>query len=173
VFECYHRIGGDPADLDSALARLIGSGELFANRGRRTSELVRSHAPRVVELLNAGSVELPYVIMVGVFRADGWMAGLVDTTTGFFAVEEYEDPPWDEVTVVHETVHLVHAALQLEPWPAEQLGLRLMLEGLAISATHELFPTCPNGSNGRQPSSTPGCAPARTRSNASAPSCAS
>jgi hypothetical protein len=143
VFECYLRIGGEPPELDSALARLVGSGELFARRARRTSELIHSHAPRVVDKLDAGALELPYVIMVGVFRADGWMADLVDTPTAFFAVEQYKDPPWDDVTVVHETAHLVHAALQPEPWPDEQLGLRLLLEGLAIAATHELLPDLP------------------------------
>ena len=143
VFDCYFRIGGEPPDLDSVLARLVGTGELFTVRARRTSELIRCHAPRVLELLDAGATELPYVIMVGVFRSDGWMADLVDTPTAFFAVEQYKDPPWDEVTVVHETAHLVHAALQPEPWPDEQLGLRLMLEGLAINATHELLPDLP------------------------------
>lgn len=143
VFECYLGISGESTDLDPALARLAGTGELLEDRARRTSELIQSHAPRVVSLLGGGALDLPYVIMVGLFRADGWMADLVDTPTAFFAVEQYKEPPWDEVTVVHETVHLVHAAVQPEPWPDEQLGLRLMLEGLAISATRELLPDRP------------------------------
>jgi hypothetical protein len=143
VFECYFRNSGEPPDMEAALDRLVGSADPFPARARRTKELIRSHAPRVVELLGAGAVALPYVIMVGLFRSDGWVADLGDTPTGFFAVEQYKDPPWDEVTVVHETAHLGHVALQPEPWSDEQLGLRLMLEGLAIGATHELLPEAP------------------------------
>jgi hypothetical protein len=143
VFDCYVRIGGAPEDIDAALARHMGNGALYERRARRTSELIGSLAPRVVQLLGAGVAELHNVVMVGLFRADGWMAEMGDTPTAFFAVEQYKDPPWDEVTVVHETAHVVHVGLQPEPWPDEQLGLRLMLEGFAISVTHELLPELP------------------------------
>ena len=142
VFERYFSVG-EPPDFEAALVRLVGTDRGFSECAGRVEELARSYAPQVAQLLEAEVDELRCATMVGLFRADGWVDDLAGTPTAFFALEQFREPPWDEAHVVHETTHLVHAAVQPEPWRDEVIGLRLLLEGLAVSVTHLPLPELP------------------------------
>jgi hypothetical protein len=48
--------------------------------------------------------------MVGLFRADAWMAEFRETPTVFFCMEKLPDPGAYEAMVAHETTHLLHFA---------------------------------------------------------------
>jgi hypothetical protein len=46
--------------------------------------------------------------------------------------------------VAHETAHLVQAKLRDDAWDDEVLGLRLLLEGIAVTSTHRLLGQLPS-----------------------------
>jgi hypothetical protein len=142
VFESYVRVCGS-VEVEPALERLVGADWPLAERAEAITEAVRSQAPRVAELLEVEDAQLRCVTLVGLGLADGWVDELDDELTAFFAVEQWQEHPWEVVQVLHETAHVAHAAAQPEPWADSVLGLRLLLEGVAVTSTHTLAPELP------------------------------
>jgi hypothetical protein len=142
VFESYVRVCGR-SEVEPALERLVAADWPLAERAERVAEAACTHASRVGELLGAEHAELRCVTLVGLSRADAWVDELDGILTACFAVEQWQAPPWEVVQVVHETAHVVNAAAVPEPWSDEVLGIRLLLEGVAVTTTHTLVPELP------------------------------
>jgi hypothetical protein len=142
VFGAYFE-AGKPTDFDTTIERVASASDRFAERVGLLSAAAAELAPRVVDLFDAELDELSYVILVGLDQSDGWVQDLDRTPTAFFAVERFREPPWERAHVAHETTHLVHLAIQSEPWDDTVIGLRLILEGIALASTHRLLPTLP------------------------------
>jgi hypothetical protein len=142
VFADYRSMG-EPDDFDQALISLAGDSDAFEARARLVADLTAEHAPRVADLLGSSLDELPLVTMVGLYRSDCWVDDLDGAPTVFFAIEQFRSPAWAQASTVHETTHFVHAGVQPERWDDEVIGLRMLMEGIAITASHALLPDLP------------------------------
>lgn len=138
-----YRLMGEPEDVNDALLRLASESADFGPRARSFARAVRELGPQVARLLEAEVDEFPLVTMVGLYRGDCWVDDLDGVPTAFFAVEQARDSPWEETSAVHEATHLMHAHVQTERWDDDVIGLRLLMEGIAITATHALLPGHP------------------------------
>lgn len=142
VLDAYFELG-EPDDFEATIEQLAMQSDRFADRAELLTKAARQLAPGVAALLDADPERLPYITMVGLNRADGWVQNLNEVPTAFFAVERFREPPWEQVHVAHETTHLVQAGLRDEAWDDEVIGLRLLLEGIAIASTQRLLDQVP------------------------------
>lgn len=83
------------------------------------------------------------VVMVGLGKANGWVAPVRGEPTLFIGVEQMPEPPFDIVLALHELVHLVHMLRSTHDWPADRVDADLFREGLAVHATARLLPEIP------------------------------
>lgn len=79
------------------------------------------------------------MLVVGVGSSNGWVASWPDAPTLFLALELLPEPPFDQVLVAHEMIHLAHERRRPAPWP-ETVGTRLFAEGLAGALSRRLVP---------------------------------
>lgn len=139
VFDHYFGLWGSRDELlESGLRQ--HEGKELVRRGTRLTSAVGPGASLSVELLGARSVPLRYVVMVGLFRADGWVDDLRGQPTAFFCVEKLADPDTYAAMVAHETTHILHQAQRPGSWPDEAVGLNLLVEGLALAAAQQADP---------------------------------
>jgi hypothetical protein len=142
IFASYNQMG-QPPDFDQTLVRLASESDAFKARVRLVFHHARENAPRVAARFGAKPSELAVVTMVGLYRGDCWVDDLDGAPAMFFAVERFREPPWERTSVVHEAAHFMHAAVQPQRWDDQVIGLRLLMEGIAITTTHSLLPDLP------------------------------
>jgi hypothetical protein len=139
VFAHYFELWGSREEL---LGPALGDhdGDALLRRGAQLRAVIEPAATRACEVLGVQDVPLRFVVMVGLFRADGWADSLDGRTTMFFCLERLPDPEAYRAMVAHETTHVLHMAARPDRWPEEALGLNLLVEGLAVATAREVDP---------------------------------
>lgn len=139
LFASYYSSWGDPHARAAAAARVPALAPLLPERETRARRLVE----QTEGLLRAGGLlddeDVAAVFLVGVGSSDGWVASWLDAPALFLALELLPEPPFDEVLVAHELIHLAHERRRPVPWP-ETVGTRLFAEGLASALSRRLVP---------------------------------
>jgi hypothetical protein len=139
LFASYYSSWGDTHARAAAAARAPALAPLLAERETRARWLVEQTAGvlRAEGLLD--NEDLAAVFLVGVGSSDGWVASWLEAPALFLALERLPEPPFDEVLVAHELIHLAHERRRPVPWPAT-VGTRLFAEGLASALSRRLVP---------------------------------
>src|SRR5829696_198672 len=116
VFDHYFETWGSREEL---LPQALDNheGELLLRRGMELRAVLEPAARRACEVLGVSDVPLRFVLMVGLFRADGWTHRLDGKETVFFCLEQLEDRDAYAAMVVHETAHVLHSAVRAGEWP--------------------------------------------------------
>ncbi len=129
----------DPADAAAALPGLVARGDSLLAAAERAARAVEQAAVLLRDAVpDAGPVDA--VVLVGLGRANGWVAALDGTPTLFLAAEFLPAPGYDVVLALHELIHLVHRRRAARDWPADLMAADLFREGLAVHATSRLLP---------------------------------
>ena len=84
-------------------------------------------------------IDLPVVLLVGLYSSDGWGTVFEGRPTIFFAVEYVPPPPFLDMFLVHELAHAVHLELGAADWRGT-IGEALFLEGLAMTVSQQVVP---------------------------------
>ncbi|MGK5739692.1 hypothetical protein [Micromonospora sp. URMC 103] len=132
-----------PDDLAAVLVRLHAEGATLAVR----SSAVRALLPQGIGAV-AGALDwsgdgdpLECVVLVGLYRANGWADTLHGRYALFLAVEELGPPGDDRLLVLHEGAHVLHDRLAaIRHWPVHGVANTLFTEGLATQVSVELAP---------------------------------
>ena len=88
--------------------------------------------------------EIDVVLLVGNHTANGWVDEFHGRQSLFVALELLGAPPYDGVLVSHEALHLAHMHHGAASWP-DDVGARLIQEGVATAASRELHPGLSDG----------------------------
>lgn len=135
----------DPAHAAVALPGLAGRGEFLLAEADRAQRAI----DQAVDLLRAvlpGLGPIDAVVLVGLGRANGWVAAIDGTPALFLAAELLPAPGYDVLLALHELIHLVHRQRAARTWPDDLMAADLFQEGLAVHATSLLLPeTGPSG----------------------------
>lgn len=143
VFEVYQDYGGR-LDRDDRLAAALVCFPAHLS----TLEPLIYQAPKLVirtaeatrQVFGAAPAELPFVLMVGLFRSNGWADLLRGRQTAFLALEQFATPQALEITVAHETAHVLHLGEDPARWNEHDVGEKLFKEGLAVCASEQVVP---------------------------------
>ena len=140
VFSHYFETWGSREEL---LRPALGDheGDALLQRGAQLRAVLEPSAAQACEVLGVRDVPLRFVVMVGLFRADGWTDMLDGRDTVFFCLEQLADPDAYRALVAHETTHVLHLAARPDLWPESALGLNLLVEGLAVATAREVDPS--------------------------------
>jgi len=139
-FSVYLGEYGDPNSFDEALDRLLCDAAAIERRRPRAVGLVQRTSRRLAEVLAVDISELRFVLFVGLYDANAWVADFDGAPTAFFALELLPDAPGDELLVAHETTHQLHRRLSPETWDDNKLAQLLFQEGVAIAGSEALLP---------------------------------
>jgi hypothetical protein len=134
VFEIYYGLYGHPDLLAAALDRFPGTAPDISARVRRIKDSLVVTAPVCTELFEMREATISFVLLVGLFASDAWVAHLGDSMTCFVAVEHAIEPRLLGATMAHETAHSLHAQCVGLRRPVTELtvGEALLAEGLAV-----------------------------------------
>lgn len=129
-----------PSDVAAdALPDVLSGSETLLSAAERAHRAVAAAHARLAEVLTP-EPEVQAVLLVGLGKANGWVAAVEDEPTLFLAVERLPDPPYDVVLALHELTHLVHLQRAANGWPSARVDADLFREGLAVHATTTLMP---------------------------------
>lgn len=139
VFDVYYRSWGRTAERSQAAAAAPGLAPVIRIRERRARQLVDVIAGDFVRLGLLNDPDIPVVLLVGGHTSNGWVATLRGRPALFLALEFLGEPPFDDLLVVHEAIHLLHEQRRTVPWP-ESVAAALFSEGLAVALCRRLRP---------------------------------
>ena len=136
LFEAYYRRQARPDDLEAALARFAETAPRLRAGVPALRRDIERIIPAVGRLFAAPDVDRRWVLMVGLFSADGWVDVMDGEPVCFCAVESVEDLDRAEVLLAHEAAHVDHERCQPDGWRGmDTVGHALFLEGLAVLAS--------------------------------------
>lgn len=98
-----------------------------------------AHTERAFRTTGLLDDDLDVVLMVGGHTSNGWVTEYHGREVLFLALEFLGDPPYDEVLVSHEALHVVHARQGAADWP-EDCAASLFQEGIAIALSRMFHP---------------------------------
>jgi hypothetical protein len=138
VFATYHRSWGRHERCLAAAAdvpRLAPTLPAVEARAHGLVEQVEGafHADGLID------DDLDVVLMVGAHTSNGWVTEVGGRETLFLALEFLGEPPYDQVLVSHEAVHVAHLRNGAGGWP-EDGAAGLFQEGLAVAVSRMLHP---------------------------------
>ena len=135
-----------------------GPDEIAAAFGRYQQELprLRRSVPRIktsiatlaskLDALFETAATVRWVVLVGAYHSDGWLAYVDGEPVCFVAVEMLADPPLSDVLLAHEGAHACHAQAAGSAWDGmTTLAQMLFVEGLAVVASRTVVPGMPDG----------------------------
>jgi hypothetical protein len=130
VFDVYAQHAALPGTghLDEPLERLFAARSRLATRAASAGAAAREAVTTATRLLGHPEIDAEIVLMVGLYRSNGWVSG----GTLYVGVEQYpEDPRYGRLLLVHEAAHLVHEVAHLVHAPEQDVAGSLLGEGLA------------------------------------------
>lgn len=111
-------------------------------------DVIREREHRATEVLTAVQADLtdrgllttpaPVVIMVGVGSSNGWTTTYQGEPTLFLALEVFPDPPFDQVLIAHELIHLAQARHAGDH--PDRVDCNIFAEGLAVVGSRYVCP---------------------------------
>jgi hypothetical protein len=134
---------GNAAHLPTALARFPAIVPALPGVAASVRPVIEELIPALCGLFELPALELRWVLLVGMFWADGWVGELDGIPTCFISVEHlvHATPARAKLLLGHEAAHVAHAACLGREWDAlSTIGHQLFLEGLAIAASARLVP---------------------------------
>lgn len=137
VFEAYFRDLGrlEPGHLDEPLARLFADPHALHRRARTVRALSPEAMATAARLLgrDPAGIDAQIIVLVGLFRANGWVAPLAGRDELFVAVESFPDSEsYGRLLLVHEAAHVVHLRSgDAATWPEHGVAAALLREGLS------------------------------------------
>jgi hypothetical protein len=141
IFETYYQGWGKrERSLEAA-----GDVPLLAPVVRDVEVRARSLVARTERAFRATGLlddDLDVVLMVGGHTSNGWVTEYHGREVLFLALEFLGDPPYDEVLVSHEALHIAHDRLGAADWQ-EDCAASLFQEGIAVAITREFHPGLP------------------------------
>jgi hypothetical protein len=142
VFATYYREWADPRRRAQAAARVADLAPVVAGREQRAVAVLDRVVTEFAGLGLLDSVDIPVVLMVGLQTSNGWVTPFRGEPTLFLALEFVGDPPYDEILIVHEAVHLAHQrqAAHGPEWAELTVAGELFFEGLAVAASRVIRP---------------------------------
>jgi hypothetical protein len=139
VFEVYYRGWGRREKSDEAAAEAPDLAAIIRIRERRARELIDAVAVDLVRFGLLSQSDLSVVLLVGGHTSNGWVATFRGHPTLFLALEFLGEPPFDDLLVRHEAIHLLHEQRRARPW-SESVAAALFSEGLAVALCRWLRP---------------------------------
>lgn len=131
-------------ELDDLLNRLLQQVDHLQRRARAASDGAADALTAAVRLMGAtqDAVDVQAVVMVGLFRANGWVDQLAGRDELFIAVEQLPDVDrHGRLLLVHEAAHVVHSRVrQGSAWSDYGVSEALLAEGLATQVSAEAVP---------------------------------
>lgn len=133
---------GNPAALPAAWQRFPALIPDLPGRVAAIRTTLNATEPALATLFALDRLDLNWVLLVGMFWADGWVAAIDGQPTGFIAVEMlHQGYPRADILIAHEAAHVAHAACLGADWDdLTTLGQTLFIEGLATLASTRLVP---------------------------------
>ncbi len=146
LFEAYYRRQAKPDDLEAALAKFAETAPRLQAGLPALQRDIERVTPALAYLFAAPDVDLRWVLMVGLFSADGWVDLVDGEPVCFCAVESVEDLDRAEVLLAHEAADVGHERCQPRGWQGmDTIGHALFLEGLAVLASARVTPGADEG----------------------------
>jgi hypothetical protein len=142
VFAKYYGNWGSRDRRSHAADRVSRIAPIIRERETRARGLVDAVARDFVGLGLLSRSDLPVVLLVGGNTSNGWVTDFRDEATLFLALEFVGDAPFDDMLVVHESVHVAHAQRSTLQWPGP-VATSLFAEGLAVALSRQLRPGLP------------------------------
>lgn len=97
--------------------------------------------PNLAGCFAIDDADMRWVLLVGLFHADGWLTMVDGTPTCFVAVELLGDLRLAEVLLAHEAAHACHLSCAPDRLDdLDRLGHSLFVEGLAVVASARVVP---------------------------------
>lgn len=141
LFDLSERRLGTPEVLPAALARF----DADVSRMQEMLPEVRWLAGQIVPALTSHfaleTLNLPWILAVGMYWSDGWVMEWDGVPTAVLAIEMLESAQQAHLLMVHEAAHVAHDAALGTAWDGLQtLADGLFLEGLAVFSAAQLLP---------------------------------
>lgn len=139
VFARYYENWGNTRRRDQAADAVSQLAPVIRQREVGARSLVTRAGRDVKEIGVLQADEIPAVLLVGGHPSNGWVTDLEGVTTLFLALEYLGEPPFDDILVTHEAVHLGHLGGPAATWPAT-VAEALFSEGLAVAVSRHVRP---------------------------------
>lgn len=139
IFAKYYEGWGDPEFRHDAADSVAGLAPKVSRREMRARALVSAAGQNFVDVGLFAEPDIPTVLLVGGHTSNGWVAEFNGQATLFLALEMLGPAPYDDILVVHESLHVAHAQYSMPQWPAT-VAANLFLEGLAVAMSRRLRP---------------------------------
>lgn len=137
IFTTYYSAWGDRGRRAEAAATAPDLAATILQREQRAVRLVTGAAGRLRQVGLLDEVELDVVLLVGGHTSNGWVTTFRGRPMLFLALEFLADPPYDEILVVHEALHLAHHRLRGTDW-LDTIAGDVVAEGLAVALSRRL-----------------------------------
>lgn len=132
---------GNTAQLFYALRRYGPDFDRIREMKEVVSETITSTEPAVASLFALDLFTMRWVLLVGMYWADGWVAEIEGEPISYIALELLEAPVRAEILLPHEAAHVAHATALGDEWKnLTTLADGLFLEGLATLASASIAP---------------------------------
>jgi hypothetical protein len=127
------------------LAFALGCYSLDLDRIRQMRQVVYETIalaePAVAQLFALDHLDVRWVLLIGMYWSDGWVADIEGHPIPYIALELLEAPVRAEILLPHEAAHVAHATVLGDEWQhLTTLADGLFLEGLATLASARLAP---------------------------------
>ena len=112
VFATYYSSWGDRGRRAEASAAVLDLVATIQRREQRAVQLVTDADDRLRQAGLMDGAEMDVVLLVGGRTSNGWVTTFRGRPTLFLALEFLAEPPYDEILVTHESLHVAHHRLR-------------------------------------------------------------
>ena len=127
--------------LSHALERYAVDLDRIRQMKEVVSGAIASTEPAVANLFALDHFTMRWVLLVGMYWSEGWVAKIDEQPISYIALELLEAPVRAEILVPHEAAHVAHATALGDEWQnLTTLADGLFLEGLATLASGSVAP---------------------------------
>ncbi|MFN8590880.1 MAG: hypothetical protein U0031_05395 [Thermomicrobiales bacterium] len=133
---------GNSEALPAALDRFADAATRIPEAAQRVRSAINAAAPELARIFDLAALDLSWVLLVGMYWSDGWVAKFAGKQTCFIALEMIGDASGRaEILTAHEGAHVAHSASLGASWDdLDTLGDALFVEGLATLASARVAP---------------------------------
>lgn len=139
IFDLYYNHWGDPTLLEDALKRFPHTIPTLRRVAENVDDRIKAITKKCAEIFET-TEDVAFVVMVGVFRSNGWTAMFRNRLTSFFALEWFTEPHHLDILIAHETAHSLHIQCNPHDWTGFTIGGGLFREGLATVVSEMVCP---------------------------------
>lgn len=125
--------------LEDALKRLPRTVPTLRRVAENVDGRIKAITKKCAEIFETPE-DITFVVLVGMFRSNGWTAMFRNRLTSFLALEYFTEPHHLDILIAHEAAHNLHIQCTPHDWTGFTIGAELFREGLATVVSEIVCP---------------------------------